>query len=326
MYGLDGVETTHRLLALSTPPRVLILTTFDRNEYLYESLRAGVSGFLLKDVRRGQLTDAIRTVAAGETLLAPTITRRLIEQFCQHPHRGPARHPSSPTPPLASAKSSYSSAADSRTPRSPPHSWSPKPPSRPTSPTSSPSSNYATARKPSSSPTTPASSNLAKGTEQRRSQTSQCIGYALANLEARTDLAQGSHSVGVCALGWAPPCVVPARFSAARMLRHSISGSLRPDCAPRATDGRDSDDSDRRRVASHRHECITGVAQPRPVPTAPRTTEFERPMLNIESLPVSETGRVEHLRRLAAWRETDASMVSRACRSILGRGGGRRGV
>lgn len=93
MSGLDGVEATRRLLALSTPPRVLILTTFDRNEYVYESLRAGASGFLLKDVRRGQLTDAIRTVAAGETLLAPAITRRLIEQFCQRPSPGAGTPP-----------------------------------------------------------------------------------------------------------------------------------------------------------------------------------------------------------------------------------------
>jgi DNA-binding NarL/FixJ family response regulator len=67
---------------------VVVLTTFDRNEYVYESMRAGASGFLLKDVRRGQLTDAIRTVVAGDTLLAPAITRRLIEQFCSRPAPG----------------------------------------------------------------------------------------------------------------------------------------------------------------------------------------------------------------------------------------------
>jgi DNA-binding NarL/FixJ family response regulator len=85
MPNLDGVEATRRLLALPRPPRVLILTTFDRNEYVYESMRAGASGFLLKDVRRGQLTDAIRTVVDGGTLVAPTITRRLIEEFCRRP-------------------------------------------------------------------------------------------------------------------------------------------------------------------------------------------------------------------------------------------------
>jgi DNA-binding NarL/FixJ family response regulator len=88
MPNVDGVETTRRLMALPTPPRVLVLTTFDRNEYVYESMRAGASGFLLKDVRRGQLTDAIRTVVAGETLLAPAITRRLIEEFCKRPSPG----------------------------------------------------------------------------------------------------------------------------------------------------------------------------------------------------------------------------------------------
>jgi DNA-binding NarL/FixJ family response regulator len=85
MPVMDGVAATRRLVALPSPPRVLVLTTFDRNEYVYESLRAGASGFLLKDVRRGQLTDAIRVVVAGETLLAPAITRRLIEEFCRRP-------------------------------------------------------------------------------------------------------------------------------------------------------------------------------------------------------------------------------------------------
>ncbi|HLX20536.1 MAG TPA: response regulator transcription factor [Gaiellaceae bacterium] len=87
MPNVDGVEATRRLLALPRPPRVLILTTFDRNEYVYESMRAGASGFLLKDVRRGQLTDAIRTVVDGHTLVAPTITRRLIEEFCRRTSR-----------------------------------------------------------------------------------------------------------------------------------------------------------------------------------------------------------------------------------------------
>lgn len=93
MPRLDGIETTRRLLALATPPRVLILTTFDRNEYVYEAMKAGASGFLLKDVRRGQLTDAIRTVAAGDSLLAPAITRRLIEQFCRAPSPGDGTPP-----------------------------------------------------------------------------------------------------------------------------------------------------------------------------------------------------------------------------------------
>jgi DNA-binding NarL/FixJ family response regulator len=91
MPEVDGLEATRRLLALATPPRVLVLTTFDRNEYVYEAMRAGASGFLLKDVRRGQLTDAIRAAAAGDTLVAPAITRRLIEEFCRRPSPDDAR-------------------------------------------------------------------------------------------------------------------------------------------------------------------------------------------------------------------------------------------
>jgi DNA-binding NarL/FixJ family response regulator len=86
MPAMDGIELTRRLVALPHPPRVLVLTTFDRNEYVYEAVRAGASGFLLKDVRRGQLTDAIRTVMGGDTLLAPAITRRLVEEFCRRPN------------------------------------------------------------------------------------------------------------------------------------------------------------------------------------------------------------------------------------------------
>ena len=88
MPGMDGIQATRRLLAQEDPPRVLMLTTFDRNQYVYEALKAGASGFLLKDVRRGQLTRAIRDVVAGETLLAPAITLRLIEQFCRRPAPG----------------------------------------------------------------------------------------------------------------------------------------------------------------------------------------------------------------------------------------------
>jgi DNA-binding NarL/FixJ family response regulator len=85
MPGLDGIQATRQMLRAPSPPRVLVLTTFDRNEYVYEAMRAGASGFLLKDVRRHQLTDAVRTVVKGDTLLAPSITRRLIEEFCARP-------------------------------------------------------------------------------------------------------------------------------------------------------------------------------------------------------------------------------------------------
>jgi len=88
MPGIDGIEATRRLLAAGSRARVLILTTFDLDEYVYEAMRAGASGFLLKDVSPGQLTEAVRTVAAGEALLAPAITRRLIERFMRRPHPG----------------------------------------------------------------------------------------------------------------------------------------------------------------------------------------------------------------------------------------------
>jgi DNA-binding NarL/FixJ family response regulator len=81
MPNVDGVEATRRLAAIGSHARVLILTTFDLDEYVYEALRAGASGFLLKDVQPAQLVDAVRVVAAGEALLAPTVTRRLLDHF-----------------------------------------------------------------------------------------------------------------------------------------------------------------------------------------------------------------------------------------------------
>ncbi len=82
MPRMDGLEATRRL-AGST--RILILTTFDVNEYVFEALRAGASGFLLKDTQADQLVTGIRVVAQGDSLLAPSITRRLIEQFARRP-------------------------------------------------------------------------------------------------------------------------------------------------------------------------------------------------------------------------------------------------
>jgi DNA-binding NarL/FixJ family response regulator len=83
MPQLDGIEATRRVIGLGTDPpvRVLMLTTFDLNEYVYEALRAGASGFLLKDVPPEQLAAGIRVVAGGEALLAPSITKRLIQEF-----------------------------------------------------------------------------------------------------------------------------------------------------------------------------------------------------------------------------------------------------
>ena len=82
MPVLDGVEATRRIAAMAGP-RILVLTTFDLDEYVYEALRAGASGFLLKDAPEDQLVAAIRVVAAGGSLFAPAVTRRLLEEFAR---------------------------------------------------------------------------------------------------------------------------------------------------------------------------------------------------------------------------------------------------
>jgi DNA-binding NarL/FixJ family response regulator len=88
MPELDGIEATRRLTALPNPPRVLVLTTFDLDEYVYESLRAGASAFLLKDAPEEQLIAAVRVVADGGSLFGASVTRRLIEEFAR-PRTGP---------------------------------------------------------------------------------------------------------------------------------------------------------------------------------------------------------------------------------------------
>jgi DNA-binding NarL/FixJ family response regulator len=86
MPRLDGIEATKRLAAHGErAPRVLVLTTFDLDEYVYEALRAGAGGFMLKDAPPRQLSEAVRTVAAGEALLAPAVTKRLIERYVSRP-------------------------------------------------------------------------------------------------------------------------------------------------------------------------------------------------------------------------------------------------
>jgi DNA-binding NarL/FixJ family response regulator len=91
MPAMDGIEATRRLTAGEAPARVLILTTFDLDEYVYEALRAGASGFLLKDRPPEELVAAVRVVASGDALLAPSVTRRLILEF--------ASQQKAPTPP-----------------------------------------------------------------------------------------------------------------------------------------------------------------------------------------------------------------------------------
>ena len=91
MPGLDGIEATRAIVASGAPSRVLILTTFDLDEYAFSALRAGASGFLLKDVPPTELAAAIRTVALGDAVVSPRVTRRLLEEYAhQLPERGDA--------------------------------------------------------------------------------------------------------------------------------------------------------------------------------------------------------------------------------------------
>jgi DNA-binding NarL/FixJ family response regulator len=100
MPRLDGIEATRRLAGadVADPVKVVILTTFDLDEYVFDALRAGASGFLLKDVRREDLTQAIRVVAGGDALLAPSVTRRLIEDYATRPVVAPRADVSTLTP------------------------------------------------------------------------------------------------------------------------------------------------------------------------------------------------------------------------------------
>jgi DNA-binding NarL/FixJ family response regulator len=91
MPELDGLQATRRILATDSGARILILTTFDLDEYVYEALRAGASGFVLKDDPPEQLLAAIRTVAAGDALLSPTVTKRVIKQFTRLPRPTPPK-------------------------------------------------------------------------------------------------------------------------------------------------------------------------------------------------------------------------------------------
>ena len=85
MPRVDGIEATRRIMSVENAPRVLMLTTFDLDDYVYAALQAGASGFLLKDAPAEQLVDAVRIIAAGEAMLAPSVTRRLIEEVARRP-------------------------------------------------------------------------------------------------------------------------------------------------------------------------------------------------------------------------------------------------
>jgi len=91
MPELDGIAATRRIRDAGDTPHVLVLTTFDLDEHVYDALRAGASGFLLKDVRAAQLVEAVHIVAAGDALIAPSVTKRLVAEF--------AARPSAPEPP-----------------------------------------------------------------------------------------------------------------------------------------------------------------------------------------------------------------------------------
>jgi len=93
MPEMDGIEATRRLLDGNDDTKVLMLTTFDMDEYVYEALRAGASGFLVKDVPPEQLVAGIRSVASGDSLLAPSVTRRLIQEFVRRPPDALRTHP-----------------------------------------------------------------------------------------------------------------------------------------------------------------------------------------------------------------------------------------
>ena len=92
MPVLDGLQATRVITAMADAPKVLVLTTFDLDDYVYEALRSGASGFLLKDASAGELAEAVRLVAAGDALLSPGVTRRLIAEFARMgAPRGPSR-------------------------------------------------------------------------------------------------------------------------------------------------------------------------------------------------------------------------------------------
>ncbi|MEV4427293.1 response regulator [Streptomyces sp. NPDC053792] len=102
MPGLDGIEATRRIIATGARTRILIVTTFDLDEYAYDGLRAGASGFLVKDAQPEELLAGIRAVAAGDAVVAPSLTRRLLDAYIHHLPPSPATTPPPEDPRLAS--------------------------------------------------------------------------------------------------------------------------------------------------------------------------------------------------------------------------------
>ncbi len=127
MPRLDGVEATRRICAAGDLPRVLMLTTFDLDEYAFAGLKAGASGFLLKDVPPAELLFAIRSVHAGDSVVAPSTTRRLIDRFVPLLPAGGPRRPTWPSSPSGSGRSSSRWPPGCPTPRSRPGCSSPRP-------------------------------------------------------------------------------------------------------------------------------------------------------------------------------------------------------
>jgi DNA-binding NarL/FixJ family response regulator len=159
MPTLDGIAATRRLVSSGSRTRVLVLTTYGLDENVYDALKAGAAGFLVKTDSPAQLVHAVRVVASGEALLAPDVTRRLIDRFVTGLRPSTPHQPSSKRSRHASARSSGSSQAACPMLRSRQHCLSARAPSKPTSRASSPSSTSATASKSSSTPTNAESSN-----------------------------------------------------------------------------------------------------------------------------------------------------------------------
>ncbi|WP_435974882.1 response regulator [Streptomyces sp. Qhu_M48] len=102
MPGLDGIEATRRIVATGDRTRILIVTTFDLDEYAYDGLRAGASGFLVKDAQPEELLAGIRAVASGDAVVAPSLTRRLLDAYIHHLPAAPTTGPTPENPRLAS--------------------------------------------------------------------------------------------------------------------------------------------------------------------------------------------------------------------------------